>query len=82
MAIGFVTVVDCVPFKPKHLAPAMSLGEGEDPDTIPESELDGFAWILEKPAAIDPFPVKGKVGFMNVDIPDGIGWDLPEIYHW
>lgn len=81
-AVGLVTIVDCVPFKPKHLAPAMCLKEGENPDLIPDSEVSGYAWLLENPALIDVFPVKGKVGFMNVEIPDGIGWDREDVYKW
>ncbi|MCI7403954.1 MAG: hypothetical protein MSS85_07700 [Pyramidobacter sp.] len=49
--------------------------------TVSEDEIEGYAWLLEKPALIDMFPVKGKQGFMRVEIPDGITWDKEDVYN-
>lgn len=53
-AIGMVDVVDCVPFVSAHKKQAMM---SELPDT------DCYAWILENPRMIEPFPVHASAGF-------------------
>lgn len=82
VACGFVTLVDCVPFTRQHLRAAMLLDDDEDPEVVPDDEINGYAWILKQAALIDPFPVKGKQGLMNVEIPDGIGRDLEKVYNF
>lgn len=63
-AIGLVDVVDCVPFRRAHLESAlMSFMPGEDE----------YAWVLENPRLIKPFPVKASASFFYVsDIPEVI----------
>lgn len=59
MAIGFVRVVDCVPFTPDLVGLAMI-----------KCPVQGtpWAWLLDKTQArfIEPFPVKGRLGIFDV----------------
>jgi hypothetical protein len=62
VALCIVEVVDCVPFAEEHCDEAMM--------DMPDAPY--YAWILDNLRQIrDPFPVKGKVGFMNIDLPPG-----------
>lgn len=58
-ALGTVNLVDCREYRPED-AEAAKCGY------CPEH----YAWVLERPEAITPFPVKGRVGFYDVTIPD------------
>ena len=59
MAIGFVHVVDCVPFTPDLVGLAMT-----------KCPVMGtpWAWLLDRTRArfIEPFPVKGRLGLFDV----------------
>lgn len=55
-AIGIVDVVDCVPFSDEHYGPAMMTWGGGGQ----------YAWILENPRLIKPFPVHATAGFFYV----------------
>jgi hypothetical protein len=59
VAVGIVTLVEVREFAPKDLDPAYM---GDDlPDPV------GFAWVVENPRKIKPFPVKGKLNLFNVE---------------
>lgn len=61
VALCVVELADCVPFTDKHMDDAMVSVFPEEPS---------YAWILKNRRQIkEPFPVKGKVGFMNVELP-------------
>lgn len=55
-AIGLVDLVDCVPFSAEHYSPAMMTWGGDG----------NYAWILENPRLIKPFPVHATAGFFYV----------------
>lgn len=57
-AIGMVDVVDCVPFKPEHLDAALMTD-------MPAK--DCYAWILENPRLIEPYPVHASASFFYTD---------------
>lgn len=59
MAIGFVHVVDCVPFTPDLVGLAMI--------NCPVLGTP-WAWMLDRSRArfIEPFPVKGRLGLFDV----------------
>lgn len=61
MALGIVTLVDVRAFTRDDVKGAL-FGDTDD------SEIMGFAWVLENPRPITPFPVKGKLNFFNVDL--------------
>lgn len=55
-AIGIATIVDCRPMiKQDEQAAFCQFKEGS------------FAWVLENPRRVNPFPVKGQLGLFNVD---------------
>ncbi len=58
-AIGLVDVVDCRAAEPAD-AEAACL------DAIAQGS---YAWVLENPRPIAAFPVKGKLGIFNLDVP-------------
>lgn len=57
-AICVVNLVDVVPFTEEHLV-------GADMDEMPGRPC--YAWILDNPLPIIPFPVRGKMGLFDVD---------------
>lgn len=57
-AIGLVDVVDCVPISAEHIDAAMI-------DGMPDGEA--YAWVLENPRMIKPFPVHASANFYYVD---------------
>ena len=57
-AIGIVNVVDCRRMKPEDAEPAMT-----------DYEPDLWVWIVAEARRIDAFPVKGKLGFFEVELP-------------
>lgn len=56
-ALGVVTLVDVVPFKRKHLKPAMMTNQ--------DYSQGLFAWMLADNRLIVPQPVKGKLSLWN-----------------
>ena len=58
-ALGIVTLADVVPMKRSHARAAMV-----DPDGY---WFDCYAWILENPRPIKPFPMKGKLSLWECD---------------
>lgn len=81
-ACGIVTLYDCVPFGREHLKGALAIGENDDPNSFPLSEISGYAWLLKDASLIDAFPVKGKQGFMNITLPPDVTCDRPDLYQW
>ena len=73
-ALGVVTLEDIVPFKKKHLKPALMM---------PRDFQEGmYAWKLTYNRLIVPVPVKGRLSLWNYDgdieyIPES-EWILPE----
>jgi len=58
VAIGVVSLVDVHPFGRKDISAALM-------EEIPDPP--GFAWMIENPRKIEPFPVKGKLHLFEVD---------------
>lgn len=58
-ALGIVNLSDIVPMDRSHARAAMV-----DPG---ESWFDCYAWILENPRPIKPFPIKGKLSLWTCD---------------
>lgn len=60
-ALGFVELVECRPFRPRDARAACGPWE------------PGFyAWVLGRPRAIRPFPVKGQLNLYPVKLPRGL----------
>jgi hypothetical protein len=57
-AVCVVTLADVRPFQKSDLKGAMT-------DEMPDPSI--YAWELENLRYIEPFPVKGKLNFFNVD---------------
>ena len=61
VAVGIISVVDCRAFQSNDLEAAYM-------EECPSDPI-GYAWVLENPREIKPFPVKGKLNFFNVEYP-------------
>ena len=57
-ALFIADLVDIVPFEEKHLQAAQM-------PEVPEGQC--YAWMIDHIVPIEPFKVKGKLGFFNVD---------------
>ena len=60
-AVGIVTIASVRTF----LSSDRNAAWWADGEKLPDSP--GFAWVLKNPREIEPFPVKGKMSFFNVD---------------
>lgn len=60
-ALCIATIVDCRP-----------MTVGDEKTACCEWYPSAFAWVLENIRPIEPFPVKGKLGFYEVEYPKGI----------
>jgi len=58
-ALCIAEIVDCVPFEQKHLKQACCNKEDWQPGY--------YAWVLRNIRPIEPFPVKEKLGFYEVE---------------
>jgi hypothetical protein len=58
VAVGVVRLADVRPFTTQDLEAAYM-------DEMPEPP--GYAWVIEDPVEIEPFPVKGKLHLFEVD---------------
>lgn len=57
-AVGVVELLDVVPFKKEHVAPAFL-----------DSHSPGWAWLVKPKFEIEPLPVKSKLSLFELDIP-------------
>lgn len=62
-AVAIVNLVDC------KKTDDLTLGEIDTIAPFGDFSLGRFAWKLENLKVIDPFPVEGKQGFFNVEMP-------------
>lgn len=60
VAVATVDLVGCVPFGPEHVVPAWF-------DAMPDRPC--FAWLLTNPRPVAPFPVKGRLGLFEINLP-------------
>jgi len=66
-ALCLVTVTDCIPMEKEH-----------EKSACIEWRHDRWAWVLEDTKEFfQPFPVKGRQGFFNIDIPES-AWQVVE----
>ncbi len=60
VAVCTVELVDCIPGRP-------------DLDELACVPTEGmWCWVLRDPQPIEPFPVKGRLGFFEVELPGGV----------
>jgi hypothetical protein len=58
MAVAIVNLVDVRLMK-----------KGDEKKALCELFTDCYSWILKDVKKIEPFPVKGKLGFYDIDVP-------------